>query len=569
MKFIHYICLWGVLLVVAGCTDKEVSRQDDTSVSSGIIDGYIGRWNRYNQAGEFDSVVITAVPLLQEALEAGDTLAVSWVGMQIAQAYLSMQQLDSVSVYIERLAPLIEHSAVSRVKPTYYSMLGYYTMVTDLDYEKAIRMFLEALAWAEREGRVTSQIIYCCNTVGLFYLIGDRSGREYAEKAYALSSELGKDSYHHCIAQIMMGLMCILDGDLDRSAAFLDSARTTAVAQRYYSEVYDIDMYCGDIFRMRGDIDSAAVYYKKVVENEDRTYPSSVIRSCLLLGRCCQEAGRDEEALGYFEKGLAVSYRTGLLEFRMDLLQALCSWYHERDDKETALQYYVMGMDFGDSIKNTASEQKFYALMQEYRELEHENEMNLSTIALQKSRHRTDLLLIAVIVVSGLSVVFYVQRKHQKRMYLQLVDKHQKYLEYFNSRSTVPESGKSSGSDADRELFARIETLMREKEVFKQNGITRDSLAEMLGTNRTYVSQAINAFSGKTFVNYINTYRINEAVRMISDPASQVNAKEMAQELGYASVKVFYQVFQRETGLPLSRYRQELGVLASKAAPVE
>lgn len=71
-------------------------------------------------------------------------------------------------------------------------------------------------------------------------------------------------------------------------------------------------------------------------------------------------------------------------------------------------------------------------------------------------------------------------------------------------------------------------------------------------------TRAINTYSGKTFTNYINTYRINEAVSIISDPTNDTNAKELADNLGYASVNVFYQVFRRETGVSLSRYRKEL-----------
>lgn len=43
-------------------------------------------------------------------------------------------------------------------------------------------------------------------------------------------------------------------------------------------------------------------------------------------------------------------------------------------------------------------------------------------------------------------------------------------------------------------------------------------MADLLGTNRTYLSQVINEQTQQNFTQYINNYRINEAIRLLSDP---------------------------------------------------
>ena len=68
----------------------------------------------------------------------------------------------------------------------------------------------------------------------------------------------------------------------------------------------------------------------------------------------------------------------------------------------------------------------------------------------------------------------------------------------------------------DAELFARIEYLMQTEGVYRQNDLTIERLAERLDTNRTYISRAINQQAGKAFSSYVNSYRIDEAVRRLS-----------------------------------------------------
>ena len=99
---------------------------------------------------------------------------------------------------------------------------------------------------------------------------------------------------------------------------------------------------------------------------------------------------------------------------------------------------------------------------------------------------------------------------------------------------------------------------MRKDKVYKKKSITRDDLAEMLNTNRTYVSRAINRFSGKTFTDYINMWRVIEATIIMADKSNDVPLKQLAEDLGYSSLPVFHRSFQKETGVTAGKYMKEL-----------
>lgn len=199
--------------------------------------------------------------------------------------------------------------------------------------------------------------------------------------------------------------------------------------------------------------------------------------------------------------------------------------------------------------------------------MEYELELQTRDLALMRANHKVTLSVgisvFAVLLFACLAFAYIRQRK----MYRLLVSQNQKYVESFNQETqTVISSGSveppAAGTDeADRDLFRRVERLMRVDKVFTRKDLSRDMMAEMLQTNRTYLSRAINLCTGKSFPNYVNTYRINEAVNVISNPDMDVPLKELADNVGFTSVKTFYKVFNNETGLSVSRYKTELKTL--------
>lgn len=559
-KFIG-LCL---LLFISSCQSEQVGKWDLTEERRERLLVYGDKWNEFNVAGDFDSVVSITVPFFQQSLHERDTLMAVWSGIFIAQAYMSMQNLDSVRLYLDRLTPIIADCSNSMIMIAYYSTLGNYELRSRLNYEDAIKYYLSALTWARRAGSVINTVAISYDISYLFYILNDQEGIEYAQDAYALSQDLEKQTPYYSSALAMMGMMSILEGRLEHASCYLDSAYAIVSAGGYSSQKSDILMLKGDIERLKEEIEKAVEYYDRVICNGECVYPSTLIRTYLLKGECLDGAGRHDGALDCWTQGLSVSYETGVLEFRLDLLKNLYSGMYNAGNREEALRYYELHSMLEDSLSDVADRRGFYTLLREYSELQYENTLNLQTIELQKSNQKIIVMGFALIFLLVSSVVFYYLHRRQKLINMQLVDKYQKYLEYFNSGPVLKEA--KADNKADRELYMRIEKLMRDEKVFKQKGITRESLADMLGTNRTYVSRAINTFSGKTFANYINTYRINEAVRQIAGSDSKVNAKALAEDLGYASVNVFYAAFQKETGCSLSRYRKSVVSLASKSS---
>lgn len=100
-----------------------------------------------------------------------------------------------------------------------------------------------------------------------------------------------------------------------------------------------------------------------------------------------------------------------------------------------------------------------------------------------------------------------------------------------------------------RHLLMQLEKLMQQERTYCENLLTKERVTELLNTNRTYLSQVINEAYGKSFTQYINDLRINEAIRLLDDPTNMRALRLICQDLGFNSQTTFNTQFQSRTGM--------------------
>ena len=87
------------------------------------------------------------------------------------------------------------------------------------------------------------------------------------------------------------------------------------------------------------------------------------------------------------------------------------------------------------------------------------------------------------------------------------------------------------------------------------------NLADLLKTNRTYISQSIIDHSGQTFRDYLKSYRIKEAMEFLADKkrAKMFSIEGIAKEVGFNTIGPFNAAFKEITGLTPSQFRHQAG----------
>jgi len=98
----------------------------------------------------------------------------------------------------------------------------------------------------------------------------------------------------------------------------------------------------------------------------------------------------------------------------------------------------------------------------------------------------------------------------------------------------------------DGELRKKLEALIEEKKVYRNEGLTIRELAEMLNEQEYKVRRLINGELGfRNFNDFLNKYRVNEACEILNDPTqNKKTILEITYSLGYQSIGPFNKAFK-------------------------
>lgn len=194
------------------------------------------------------------------------------------------------------------------------------------------------------------------------------------------------------------------------------------------------------------------------------------------------------------------------------------------------------------AIVKTFTELFDVAEMEHARRVQHQNNLTIAGISL-----------VALVIITGLLTWMYI-RKNQ--LYKAIVRQNHEMLK---SKQEKLHKEPSAVRDMKREeLVEKLERLMNEQQLYHENLLTRDKVADLLETNRTYLGQIMSEVYQKSFTQYINDLRIDEAISILDNPKNVRAIKLIGLDLGFNSVTTFNTQFQNRTGISPAQYRKKV-----------
>lgn len=110
--------------------------------------------------------------------------------------------------------------------------------------------------------------------------------------------------------------------------------------------------------------------------------------------------------------------------------------------------------------------------------------------------------------------------------------------------------------------------VMEEKQPHRNSLLTLQELADEMALSAHNLSEVINTQAGKNFYDFVNRYRVEEAMRRLQDPRyAHLTILAIAEESGFNSKSTFNAFFRKATGLTPSQYRTSHVTTASPAPP--
>lgn len=304
---------------------------------------------------------------------------------------------------------------------------------------------------------------------------------------------------------------------------------------------------------------------KSFVKNNDHW---NLAITYYFLGKINYDLHEEENAMKYFIKTDSVlSISKDFDPITRDSYEILIDYYKKNGDKENQLKF-IDKLFFADNIINNSKQYLSKEIYKKYdtpilleKKEELINELNTKNYLLYRG------LGIGFLIIFFL-VYIYIKNKRRMKEYQRqakvLIEKSKAISiispipnkEVVEKNIFKEEKVKSILPDKKlQDIIIKLEQFERNKDFLRKN-ITVDSLAKDLGTNRDYLSKAVNELKGKNFSQYLNELRINYIVEELNNNARlrKHTISALADDIGYNNSESFSNAFRKITGTLPSYY---------------
>ncbi|MGL4851082.1 MAG: helix-turn-helix domain-containing protein [Phocaeicola sp.] len=466
-----------------------------------------------------------------------------------------------------------------------YGSLGLYAAHTERDYYHAIRWLFKGVVLAQHHNYTALRGELLGKLASVYYLKRDKAGLSYAEECYEIGHSLNKPALIYEGA-VQCASMHLLLKEYKKAMDYLNEAEGLLLEHHFYDQAHTYNLL-GDLLAEEGEYTQALAYYKKALMEKQASKTSSIVYAHLGEARVRIKQQYYSEAIALIKQGLAISYARANTVYRKELYEALSLSYEKLHMYADALSAYKTFRAENDTLTLALNERDLSELRFRYDSERQANAIKENKLMmLEKEQRIQQQMYILIIILIVLGLLYYLYRR-KNRLYLRIVkqnqeairkeDKLRKRIEALeqNSKHTLLDEGQegvhrtkellqekyASSSLSDEksvQIFQQLEILMQEQKRYKESTLNKERVAEELGTNRTYLSRIINEQTGLSFTHYINKYRIEEAVRILSDPTNQTPLKAISAELGFNAISTFYNLFQSKVGMTPAQYRNKV-----------
>ena len=188
----------------------------------------------------------------------------------------------------------------------------------------------------------------------------------------------------------------------------------------------------------------------------------------------------------------------------------------------------------------------------------HAQEQQLEIQEHQAKAERSHLMSLAIAVVALLAIAFALYFFHQKRI---VTEKNRALVRMINEQAFLGDStAELSTPLPDREgpeegLFNSIDSAIRTDRLYANMGLQRQDICDRFDISRHALNDLLTAYAdGQSFPQYINTIRLEEALRLLRDTSSKT-LSTIATDVGFTPANLREQ-FKRKYGITPAEYRR-------------
>ena len=482
-------------------------------------------------------------------------------------------------------------ASASPVRPEVDSLLNRGLELTaSTAYAAALECNLQALDIVKRTGQDEKLPTIYMHIGNIFSHINDlETARSYYLRALPLTNgEAGDRTTVGLLTNLFY--VSFLQNQPDSAAYYLRKLEclnpTTPRAR------YDLIFNHGLLHELQGRPDSALMYYHRAAVLS-RTGVKSQLNEAAAnsaIADLYMNLNDMDSALKYYRLNERLARDYNHMDLLVESLRRMAEVHDRNGDVESALRCKSEYLALSDSILSRDEISKIKNTQNAYEQ--EGNADTIRTLNLTNALQRNWILSLTIFiaVVLAFTVMIWIQKRRLSRAYSDLyrhnsdeLNAEMKYREHIaeleaqmagSTQGNATQDTGSEGNDQEAApseperrllqnkeqratIMARILREFENSEDYCRSDYSIEMLANAVGSNARYVSEAINEEHGMNFRSLLNEFRIKRSMQMLDDfeHYGHLTIKAISESVGYKSHSTFINVFVRQTGLKPSLYQ--------------
>ncbi len=493
----------------------------------------------------------------------------------LGQSYIYLSMMRESIDNLEKGRALAESLKDYDLLSSVYNGLGIYYTQGRANPEQGIVNYNHALAYADSAGNEMKQVVALYNLGGLWLHRNNPEGSRYSLEAYRKATAIGDKelAFYACINLNGYGL---IQKNPEMASEWLTKARqlikdTGTEGGDTYLKVFEA--MTAEL--AGGDSKKADQLYRECMDNIQDLFPPMKTNLCSQYGRFLLNQKRIPEGIRVLERGLKEAAATEMASDSVTLILNLAEACHLAGDNARSYRLMEQYREISDRIRKQDEARS-------YMEYSVKNDMYLNQLLLERqrtqllSKERNLILVVGIclllVVSCGLLIYFY---RRKNKLYNSIVAQNRQTMERERilrerinesksndsgneeNSTTLEQRGGTGSEEGLNELADRFALMLIDQRLYENPDLSINTAAELLGTNRTYLSKAINRSTGHSFSEIVTQHRIRRATEILSDPSDDRPLKGVAAAVGFSSISAFYAAFRNQVGMTPTQYRKK------------
>lgn len=468
-------------------------------------------------------------------------------------------------------ASIAENDTVKQrmiVDALYKSAYFYYSMS---DYRNAYASLIEGLSLCEKYDFKSEEWKIYAN-LGVIYVRFKKL--DMAEQYYSKALQICKETENEAdgkYAGILNNLGVIYLENGEYATAFEYINRSLQIFKERNDPYLCSILKSIAIFYQKTEVLDSALHYFRLSLNESKKNNAidEQVDNLSGMGNVFFNNGKIDSAVYYINLSNIIAKDNKFLDILAYNYLTLSKIEETKGESKAALEYYKNYATLNDSILNTK-------IFGDINQIQHQHDFSktsrqIEQFAVEKQiregiiRYQNIILFIVIavlFVVSGMLLFVILQKNKLNKAHKMLVEKNVKIIEFQENlpEQTFEKYRKSTITDnTQHELWNKILTLMKNHAIICDTEFSLDKLTALVQSNHAYVSQVINIMSNKNFRSFLNSYRIEDAQRLLTKlDTSKYTIESVAFQVGFKSSNTFRTAFKENTGVSPAFYLKSL-----------